>query len=242
MTVFASIALLCAGAMTLIVMTLTGADSDDSGARAMLTALTAVFFLLTATAGATLSRGRADLAWFGFLTSALSLAALVGTVFAIWGSPDEGAGKAIGVAAVLALAGAHAAILLGARYRDSGDRIQILRNTTLAMLALLAGLIVYAILAEDAPGAKLITILAILYALGSLVLPIAQRSQGRTTMLKPLETPDGSAADLLRANGYTLVDGPRPVEGGEWARLLAPDGRLVDVTAHEQAGDGPGSG
>jgi hypothetical protein len=238
LTVFASIALLCAGAMTLIVMTLTGADSDDSGARAMLTALTAVFFLLAATAGATLSRSRADLAWFGFLASALSLGALAGTVIAIWGNPGEEAGKAIGVAAVLALAAAHASIMLGPRYRDSGDRIQVLRNATLAMLALLAGLIVYAILSEDAPGAKLIAILAILYALGSLVLPIAQRSQGRTAMLKPLETPDGSAADLLRANGYVLVDGPRPVEDGEWTRVRAPDGRLVDVTAYGEGAAG----
>ena len=159
-------------------------------------------------------------------------------MIAIWGSPGEWAGKAIGVAAVLALAAAHASIMLGPRYRDSGDRIQILRNATLTMLALLAGLIVYAILSEDAPGAKLITILAILYALGSLVLPIAQRSQGRTTMLKPLETPDGSAADLLRANGYTLVDGPRPCGGRRVDSARAPDGRLVDVTAYGEGAAG----
>jgi peptidoglycan/LPS O-acetylase OafA/YrhL len=112
LTVIASIALLCAGALILIVMTLVGSDSNDTGARALGTALTAVFFLLTATAGATLSRGRADLAWFGWLTAILSVAALAGVTAAIWGHPSAGQGKTIGVAAVLALAGAHASLLL----------------------------------------------------------------------------------------------------------------------------------
>ena len=237
LTVIAAIALLCAGAATLIVMTLAGGDTSDSGLRAMLTALTVVFFLLTATAGATLSRSRADLAWFGVLTSALSIAALAGTVYAIWGHPGEDAGKATGVAAVLALAGAHSSQLLGPRYRDGGSRIVLLRNATLAMLAGLAGVIIVAILGGDTPGAKVIAIVAILYALASLVLPIARRSQGRASTLRPLETPDGSAADLLRSGGYALVDGPRRLDAehgsGEWARLRGPDGRLVDVTTYD---------
>lgn len=121
LTVIAAVVLLCAGAVVLIVMILVGADSNDTGARALVTALTAVFFLLTATAGATLTRSRADLAWFGYLTAALSVAALAGTGFAIWGHPGEGVGKAIGIAAVLALAAAHASLLLGPRYRDGGS-------------------------------------------------------------------------------------------------------------------------
>ena len=53
LTVIAAVVLLCAGAVVLIVMILVGADSNDTGARALGTALTSVFFLLTATAGAT---------------------------------------------------------------------------------------------------------------------------------------------------------------------------------------------
>jgi hypothetical protein len=216
------------------VMIITGAGGDGDGARALGSALIAVFFLLTATAGATLARTRAELAWFGTATAILSVGALAGTIFAIWGDPSEGQGQATAIAGVLAVAGAQTSLLLGPRYRDSSDRILLLRNVTIAALAALAGLIVYAISGGDSPNAKLITIVAILYVLGSLVLPIAQRSEGRSSMLQPLESPRGSAADLLRANGYVLVDGPRPAAGGKWTRLLAPDGRLVDVTAYEK--------
>jgi hypothetical protein len=239
LTVLASIVLLCAGAVVLIVMTLTGADSDGTGARALGTALTVVFFLLTATAGATLTRSRAELAWFGYVTATISIAALAGTTLAIWGHPGSGQGKPIGVAAVLALAAAHASLLLGPRYRDGGDTIRLLRNATLAMLTVLAALIVYAILSSgDGLSGKVVTIIAILYVLGSLVLPIARRSQARSSILRPLETPDGSATDLLRANGYALVDGPHPLESdaasGERVRLRGPEGRLVDLLTYEE--------
>lgn len=239
LTVIAAVVLLCAGAVVLIVMILVGADSNDTGARALGTALTSVFFLLTATAGATLTRSRADLAWFGYVTAALSVAALAGTAIAIWGHPGEGVGKAIGIAAVLALAAAHASLLLGPRYRDGGSRIRLLRNATLAMLAVLAGLIVYAILSSGGGiSGKVVTIVAILYVLGSLVLPITRRSQGRTSVLRPLEATDGWAADLLLGSGYTLIDGPRPMPGaqgsGQGVRLRDPEGRLVELITYDE--------
>lgn len=239
LTVIASIALLCAGALILIVMTLVGSDSHGTGARALGTALTAVFFLLLATSGATLSRSRADLAWFGYLTAIVSLGALVGTVSAIWSHPDSGTGRAIGVAAVLALAGAHASLLLMPRFRDGGQKLLRLRNATLAMLAVLAVVIVDAIASDSQLiSGKALAILVILYVLGAMVLPIAQRSQLRGTSLPSAPDSGGSAADLLQAGGYSLVEGPQRLDpahaAGERIRLRDPDGGLVDLITYDR--------
>ena len=208
-------------------MTLVGADSNDTGARALVTALTAVFFLLTATAGATLTRSRADLAWFGYVTAALSVAALAGTAIAIWGHPGEGEGKGDRDRGVPALAGAHASLLLGPPYRDGSRRIRLLRNATLAMLALLAGLIVYAILSSGGGiDGKVVTIIAILYVLGSLCCPSpdarrgAPRSCDRSRRRMPRRRTCCSAA----ATPWSTARGHRPSAGLGPGRAAARPG------------------
>ncbi len=235
----ASIALLCAGALLLIVLTLVGNGISHTGARALGTGLAIVFFLLLATSGATLSRSRADLAWFGFLTAFVSLVALGGTIAAIWVHFDQSEGRALWVAAVLALAGAHASLLLVPRFRDAGRTIVMVRNATLVMLAVVAGVFVYEIATNShLVGNKTLVILVILYVLGAMVLPIARRSQARASSLRPLQDPGGSAADMLLGCGYALVDGPHRLDpeqaAGDRVRLRGPDGRLLDLISYDQ--------
>ena len=236
----ASIVLLCAGAFLLIVMVVSGAEGDDSGTRALGSALTVVFFLLTATSGAALARRRPGLAWFGWLTAVLSTASLVGCIVAIWdgfGGESEGFGKALAISSVLSLAGAQASILLGPRFRDAGPRIRLLRNGTLTLLGALAALVVYAISAEGVDvDAKLVTVVVILYALGSLVLPLARRG---TLVDEPaIATRNVLPADLLVEHGLEVVEGPveRGPEqgGGRWLRLRQADGVVVDLITYEQ--------
>jgi hypothetical protein len=245
-TIKAAIVLLCAGAFLLIVLTISGADGSDAGSRALGTALAVVFFLLSATAGAGLARRRANLAWFGYLTAILSILALAGSVAAIWGAFEgEGDtwGKAIAIAAVLSLAGAHASLLLGPRYRDAGRRVRMLRNATLVLLGALAAFVVYAILASGADvDAKLVTVVVILYALGSVVLPLARRGSLAEGPLAPSRTaipaPDVSPVDLLVEHGLELVEGPLPTEdargGGSRSVLRRPNGTTIELWEEER--------
>lgn len=186
-----AIALLCAGAAILIVMIASDSKFGDSGGRAMATALVVVFFLLTAMAGAALARTRPELSWFGYLTVAASAAATVGTAFAIWGHPHGGTGRLIGIMAVLAFAGAHSSLLLGPRYADQSDNVRLLRNATLAALALLVALVIYAIVAMGGGlNGQEIAVVTVLYALGAAVLPLAKRSATKSLATAPAATPD----------------------------------------------------
>jgi hypothetical protein len=238
LTVIAAIALLCVGAGILIATTLVGDGISQTGGRALGTGLVAVFFLLLATPGAALSRSRAKLAPFGYLTAFVALVAMAGIVAAVWGHPDESEGRALWVAGILAVAGAHASLLLMPRFIDAGRAIVRLRNATLAMLAIVAGVFVYEIASDShLVGSKTLGILVILYVLAAIVLPIAQRSHSRASGLRPPQDPGGSAADLLLGDGYALVDGPHRLDSeqaaGERARLRAPDGRLVDLITYD---------
>lgn len=228
----AAIALLCVGALALIVMIVAGADGDGVGAKALGTALTVVFFLLTATAGASLVAGRADLAWCGFLTVVLSAAALVGSVVAIWGAfkgqtHSDDWGRAIGIAGILALAGAHASLLLRPSYRDTTRSLRRLRNATLVLLAVLAAFVVYAIVnsGSDIDG-KLVAVVAILYALCAVVLPLARRG---AQVVGPEPPSQVSPIDLLVEHGFVVVgEGPEAAAG---VTLRHDDGTLIEITS-----------
>jgi hypothetical protein len=107
-TVSVLIALLCGAALLLIALILSGSDLDETSAKAIGTASTFAFFYLTAMAGTSLGRRRPELAVFGHLTGALSLAAFVATNAAIWsGDLFSNRWKFAGDAIVLAVAAAN---------------------------------------------------------------------------------------------------------------------------------------
>jgi catechol 2,3-dioxygenase-like lactoylglutathione lyase family enzyme len=200
-----SIALLCAGAAILIVMIAGDSKFGDSGYRAMATALVVVFFLLTAMAGAALARTRPELSWLGYLTVAASTAATLGTAFAIWGHPHGGAGKLIGITAVLAFAGAHSSLLFGPRYADQSDNVRLLRNATLAALAFLVVLVIYAIVAMGGGlNGQEIAVVTVLYALGAAVLPLARHSATKSLSTVPAAT-SGRGEGVLRLDHLVIA-------------------------------------
>jgi hypothetical protein len=107
------------------------------------------------------------------------------------------------------------------------------------MLAVLTTLIVMEITSSlGGVNSKAVTVIAILYVLGALVLPIARRSRAHEMTASPPADADGSAAALLHAGGYSLVDGPHRLDpanaAGERRRLRGPDGRLVDLIIYDE--------
>ena len=155
---------------------------------------------------------------------------------AIWGGAHgQFWGKAIAIAGFLSLAGAHASILLGPRYRDAGSRARSLRNVTLALLGAFASFVVYSIASSgDSVNAKLFAVVVILYALGALVLPLARRGSLGAEPPAPLQI---SPVDLLREHGLELVEGPVGRTGahgtGESVSLRQADGTLVELITYD---------
>jgi hypothetical protein len=178
LTIRVSIGLLCVGAAVLIVLIAGKSDFSDSILKALTMVLVAVLFLLTAMAGVTLVRDRAPspVAWVGSFTVATSGLALLGVSVGIWDHLDSDPAKLTASVAVLALAGAHASLLLGPGYERDSANIRALRNGTLGALAMLALLAVYLISeGRGALNGDEFAVVAILYVLGTTVLPLARR-------------------------------------------------------------------
>lgn len=182
LTIRISIGLLCLGAAVLIVLVAQSGFSE-SNLKALTMVLAAVVFLLTAMAGATLAQDQAPspVTWVGSLTVAASGLALLGVTVAIWDHLDPDPAKLTGIVAVLALAGAHASLLLGSSYERESANVRMLRNGTLVALALFVFLIVYLIAdGREALNGDELAVVAILYVLGTTVLPLAKRLKSRS--------------------------------------------------------------
>ena len=112
---------LCAAALLLIVTIGSGSELDETGGKAIATAVALAFFSLTGVAGTTLARRRPRLALFGHVTAAVALAAFVMTTAQVWNGDLAGDGWRIPIdAAIFAIGTGHAALLLGsARTEDS---------------------------------------------------------------------------------------------------------------------------
>jgi len=226
--------LLCLGAAALIVKI--GGHSGFSDGRAQATgmAFAAVFFLLTAMAGVSLTRNRPELAWLGHLTATASAFAVAGIALAIWGHPGDGTGKVIAVMALLAFAGSQASLLLGLRSKGDSGNVLLLRNVALVLLALLTVLVTYAILSKGGGlNGREVAVVAILYVLGAALLAVFRSTA--TTSPAPQPSPGASGAALieqLRQNGFEPVDAPAETLGtpGHSVYFRGPDGSLIALT------------
>ncbi len=248
------IGVLCAGALLLILLIASGSDIDEDSARAIGTASAIAFFSLTGVAGLGLAGRRAELAWFGYLTAIASAVAVLMMIGAIW-SEDNGSWEAAFIALILAFAGAHASVLLGPA--DHADNLRLVRNGTLLALALLVVMSTVAIAGGEI-GPQPIGVVAVLYALGTIVLALLRRSapaaatappstRGAATGL-PLDhlchVWNGSAeaaVEYLRGQGVAQMTGPMPSSGsggpGRSVYYRDAEGRLIELIAYEQ---GPG--
>jgi hypothetical protein len=223
--------LLCASALLLILVIATGSELDETSGKAIGTAAVLAAFSLSGVAGTNLARRRPSLGLFGYLSALASVAALALVLGAIWGESADW--NAAGVAIVLAIAGGHASVLLASAREDDSDAVRLTRAGTLLAIALLSSLAVAEIAADGGEiDPRGIGIVAVLYILGTLLLPLLRRG---TTTRAPAE-PD-SAVELLRGHGHVLVEGPVRRPGthgrGQSICLREPDGTLIELIVYD---------
>ncbi len=168
---------LCAAALVAIAEILSGNGFDDTTLRVLVSAAAFSFFLLVGMAGQSLTVRRPQVSWIGLLTILVAALGFIATLIATWQTSDNtGAVKAAGVMALASLALGHSSLLLRARRSDDTDLVAMVSGGTILVVCLLAGLISIDILGEnDDISGEGIAVLAILYVLGTLLLPLVRR-------------------------------------------------------------------
>jgi hypothetical protein len=227
------IGLLCGAAALLIILILSGSELDETSGKAVGTAATIAFFGLTSMAGIVLVNRRPEIAVLGYLTAALSICTIVFLIGAIWIDDLIDDWNIVGNVVVLAIAGGHASLLLAGVRNEDREAVRVIRNVTLLTLALLALLAMIEISSDgDALDPRLIAVVAVLYALSSILLPLVRWASPSS------RTPQTGivAVELLRSHGLVLVEGPRSRSGahgpGQRVCLREPDGRLIELIAY----------
>jgi catechol 2,3-dioxygenase-like lactoylglutathione lyase family enzyme len=219
-----SIGLLCVAAFVLILIILSGNDLDETSGKAIETAIALAFLSLTAVAGSHLALRQPRLALFGHLTVLISALAFLLTVPAIWIESDEGLWETAAYALILAFASGHTSVLLAGA--DEGDRseVQAVRGGTIIALWLLTALAVGAIASsgsDDIPP-QAVGVVAVLYALGTIVLPLLRRA-----------TPRSAARDELQLDHLVIAVSDRRRSDHFYTGVLGavvetgPDGRAA---------------
>ena len=175
-----AIAVLCGAALVLIVVIASGSEIDDTGGRAIGTAAGVAFFSLTGVAGTNLAARRPRLLPIGYLTIAVSGLALLIFVFSLWAGElgDDNWRPAV-YTGILAFALGHTSVLLAGADDGEPEAVRAVRMATLGALGLLVAL-VFVEIAEPGRdvGVQPIAVVAVLYLLGVLLIPLLQRSSG----------------------------------------------------------------
>lgn len=242
-----SVAILCSCAMIAIALILSGSEIDEGGGRALGTAAALAAASLMASACLMLVRRRPALAAFGYLgvlAAGVTLLLCVGVIWDQGNDPDLG--RLFGIALVLALACAHASLLLATAREGETDTLQLVRVGTLGAMALL-GVLLCVEIAEPGPDIswRAVGVLAVLYLLGTLLLPLM--GAGRRAATPESAPPTGGATvpsaeqldeaiERLRGQGFVVVAGPAPTQGARGqavgVSLRDRDGRLFELIAY----------
>lgn len=246
------IGLLCTAAFVLILVILSGSELDDTSAKAFGTAAAVAFLSLTAVAGSHLTLRQPQLSLFGYITVGASGLALLVTLVAIWSGSDGDNWRPAIYCLIAAFACAHTAVLLSKS--DTDERIALVRAATIAALWLL---VVMTIVEISSPGDDVdpqgFGVLAVLYALGTVVLPLLRRSASGPQpkmQTQPQEQDElqldhrclvwpgtaETAVAQLRAHGFAIVKGPEPGSGasgsGTSVFYREPGGGLVELISY----------
>jgi len=240
------IGILCGCALVAIVLILNGSDVDETSGRLLGTVSALAVASLMASACLALVRRRPPLAAFGYVGILVAVVALALTVGLIWElGEDSGLARPAGVALVLAIASAHASLLLAYEREGESEAVRGVRLGTLGAMAILAALLCAEIVSpgEDVSW-RAVGVFAVLYLLGTLLLPLMRvgTRSSQAVRLAVAETGATSATRLdetieqLRGQGFELVSGPAPVQGAHGpavgVALRDPDGRLLELTAY----------
>jgi catechol 2,3-dioxygenase-like lactoylglutathione lyase family enzyme len=219
-----AIGLLCVAAFVLILIIVSGSDLDETSGKAIETAVALAFLSLTAVAGSHLALRQPRLALFGHLTALISALAFLLTASAIWAGSDDSLWETAAYALILAFACGHSSVLMAGADESDSSEVEAVRGGTIVALWLLAVLAAGAIASsgsDDIPP-QAIGVVAVLYALGTIVLPLIRRAAPRPASRGELQldhlviaVSDRSRSDHF----YTGVLGA-VVENG-------PDGRVA---------------
>jgi peptidoglycan/LPS O-acetylase OafA/YrhL len=229
------IGVLCGAALLLIVMVLSGSELNHTSGKALATAIAFAIFSLTGTAGVNLRRSRrepsADI--FGGAVAIVSGTAFLSGTYALWSEPGGDGWKLPVILLVLALGGGHAALLMKDGREEDAEGVRAIRAGVLLAIAALCLMAISEISSNGRQvDPRAFGVLAILYLLGTMVLPLARRSSSSAA-----ESAPPSASELLRANGHILVEGPVSRGGvhggGKNVCLREPDGTLIEVITYE---------
>lgn len=252
------IAILCGCALVAIVLILSGSGIDETSARALGTAAVLAVASLMISACLLLVQRRPSLGLLGFLGILVTAVALLSSISAIWDVAHDSsqARSLFGVSAVLAIAFAHASLLLANARPEEADAVRLVRAGALGAMAILVILLCAEIVTRGHEVSwKAIGVFAVLYVLGTLLLPlvrIATRSSATAPPAAPAATaplvapPAGApststarldaAIDDLRGQGFEVVAPPAPTQGAHGpalgVSLRDPEGRLLELIAY----------
>jgi hypothetical protein len=250
------IAILCGCALVAIVLILSGSGIDETSARALGTAIALALASLMMSAGLLLVRRRPGLALLGFLGILIAAVALLFCIGAIWDLAHDSrqARSLFGVSTVLAIACAHASLLLANARQGEADAVRLIRAGALAAMAILAILLCAEIVTRgEEVSWKAIGVFAVLYALGTLLLPLVRIATASSKPAAPVGPAVGAlsvdpvagvpsamqletAIEGLCGQGFEIVTPPTPTRGAHGpalgASLRNPDGRLLELIAY----------
>lgn len=183
---------LCGAAVIAIGEILSGNGYDETSVRVLISAAAFSFFLLVGMAGQSLTVRRPQASWIGLFTILVAALGFIATLVATWKTSDNnGAAKLAGVMALAALALGHSSLLLRARRPDDTDLVTMVSGGTILVVCLLAGLISLNILNNNSDISwQGIAALAVLYALGTLLMPLVRRlGPTSATVAAPITAP-----------------------------------------------------
>jgi hypothetical protein len=187
------IGLLCVAALVLILIILSGSRLDDTSGRAIGTAIALGVLSLTAVAGSHLRLRQPQLALLGLATVAVSALAFLVVTAAIWSDDNW---KPAGICLVLAWACGHSSVLLAGIDDRDDDSVRLVRGGTIVALWLFGLLLTGELLESgDNVSPQAIGVLAVLYALGTILLPLLRRAAPRQ------DGPTGIQLDHLELAG-----------------------------------------
>ena len=196
-------------ALTAIAALLAG-DFDDTELRVIFSSLGFAFASAVAASGASQRmRATGRLRDLGTATVGLAgiafLLLLAGLWLDDWGT--EGIWRAFGCAAVLAVAGSHACVVLGARRRSDSEAVNVLVVAALALAAVdtFGGLLPIAGVVDDVGegGAKFFGATLVLLLLTTLLQPLMRRLQPAPGAASGARQ---AAVDLLADEVATIAD------------------------------------
>lgn len=236
----ALIGVLCGAALLLILLIIGGSGIDDTTGRAIGVAAAVAFFSLTGLAGSNLAQRRPQFLAVGYVTMAVSAVALLLWVVWLLGDPGGDAWRPGAYAGILAFALGHTSALLAAAREQDSDAIELVRGGTILALAVLVAL-AFVEIAESGPDVnrQAMAIVAVLYVLGVVLLPLLRRTSGGGGVAPPAvaETLSLDHVGVAGANWertgrfYTEVLGipARPAETG---LCFAWDGTEAEAIEH----------